>query len=328
MSLVLQLGLFGIGLILLLVGADVFVRGAVRIASLLRVSRLLIGMTVVAFGTSAPELVLDVTAATRDAVDLAFGDLVGSNIANIGLILGVAAIVAPLEVHLRLMRVELQFVLAVSGGLWLMAWDGEVSRLDGVLLLLGFGGFLMHLFRAARREPRVVRAEFERAVGNGWSWGRSVLAVVIGLSGLILGARGMVASASVVARELGASELLIGLTIVAIGTALPELATAIMATARDEMDITVGNVLGSNIFNIAFILGTVVQIRPIPVRGESLSIDLPVMCGLVVLLMVLAARRSWLTRRSGIVLVGTYVAYLVSKIVVIPVDPILKGTIP
>lgn len=324
----LQLGLFGVGLVLLLVGADVFVRGAVRIASLLRVSRLLIGMTVVAFGTSAPELVLDVTAATRDAVDLAFGDLVGSNIANIGLILGVAAIVAPLEVHLRLMRVELQFVLAVSGGLWLMAWDGEVSRLDGILLLLGFGGFLLHLFRAARREPRAVRAEFERAAGNGWSWGRSTLAVVIGLSSLILGARGMVSSATVVARELGASEFLIGVTIVAIGTSLPELATAIMATARDEMDITVGNVLGSNIFNIAFVLGTVVQIRPIPVRGESLLIDLPVMCGLVLLLMVLVARRGWLTRRSGIVLAGTYVAYLVSKFVFIPIEPILEGTIP
>ena len=306
------------GLALLLFGADFFVRGAVRIATLLRVSRLLIGMTVVAFGTSAPELSLDVTATLRGAVDLAFGDLVGSNIANIGLILGVAAMVAPIEVHLRLMRVELQFVLAISAGLWAMSADGVVSRLDGSILLVGFGGFLLHLYHGARREPQTVRTEFEHAAGEGWSRSRSVLALGGGLVGLVLGAQFMVSAATAFARDWGVSELLIGLTIVAIGTSLPELATSIMAISRKELDITVGNVLGSNIFNIAFIMGTVAQILPLPVHAESLSIDLPVMLGLVVLLMLLVARRGWLTRRSGLLLVSAYVAYIVLKIVTIP----------
>lgn len=317
MPLAIQMGTFLIGLALLLFGADFFVRGAVRIATLLRVSRLLIGMTVVAFGTSAPELSLDVTAALHGAVDLAFGDLVGSNIANIGLILGVAALVCPIEVHLRLMRVELQFVLAISAGLWAMSADGVVSRLDGAILLVGFGGFLLHLYHGARREPQTAPAESEHAIGPGWSRSRSVLALGGGLVGLVLGAQFMVSAATAFARDWGVSELLIGLTIVAIGTSLPELATSIMAIARKEMDITVGNVLGSNIFNIAFVMGTVVQIRPLPVRNESLTIDLPVMLGLVVLLMVLVARRSWLTRRSGLLLLSAYVAYIVLKIVTI-----------
>lgn len=328
MSLAIQIGTFLLGLAMLLFGADFFVRGAVQIATLLRVSRLLTGMTVVAFGTSAPELSLDVTAALRGAVDLAFGDLVGSNIANIGLILGVAAMVAPIEVHLRLMRVELQFVLAISAGLWALSADGAVSRLDGVILLVGFGGFLCHLYRAAQREPPKVQTEFEHAAGEGWSRNRSVLALGGGLAGLVLGAQFMVSAATTFARDLGVSELLIGLTIVAIGTSLPELATSIMAMTRNELDITLGNVLGSNIFNIAFVMGTVAQIRPLPVHRESLLIDLPVMLGLVVLLMLLVARRSWLTRRSGLLLVGAYLGYILLKFVTIPVDPFLKGTMP
>lgn len=318
MPLAIQIGTFLFGLALLLFGADFFVRGAVRIATLLHVSRLLMGMTVVAFGTSVPELFVDVTAALRGAVDLAFGDLVGSNIANIGLILGVAAIVTPIEVHLRLMRVELQFVLAISAGLWAMSADGVVSRLDGAVLLAGFGGFLYHLYRATRREPQQVPAEIEPAAGDGWSRNRSVLALVAGLIGLVLGEQFMVSAATEFAREMGVSELFIGLTIVAIGTSLPELATSIMAMRRKEVDITVGNVLGSNIFNITFVMGIVTQIRSLPVQSESLSIDLPVMLGLVVLLMLLVARRSWLTRRSGSLLVSVYAAYIVLKIVTIP----------
>ena len=174
MSISLSIVTFLLGLLGLMGGAHWFVQGAVRLAERLRVSRLLVGMTVVAFGTSAPELFLDVTAVSRGATDLAFGDLVGSNIANIGLILGVAALLLPIEVHLRLMRVELQFVLAISAGLWAMSADGEVSRLDGAVLLLGFGGFLLHLYRAARQEPREVQLEFEHAAGDGWSRSRSI----------------------------------------------------------------------------------------------------------------------------------------------------------
>ena len=318
MPLAIQIGTFLFGLALLLFGADFFVRGAVRIATLLHVSRLLIGMTIVAFGTSAPELFLDVTAALRGAGDLAFGDLVGSNIANIGLILGVAAIVTPIEVHLRLMRVELQFVLAISAGLWALAADGVISRLDGFVLWIGFGGFLVYLTHGARQVAQQVRAESERTASPNWSALRSLLALGVGLVGLFFGARFMVSAATEIARDLGVSELLIGLTIVAIGTSLPEFATSIMAALRNELDITVGNVLGANLINIALIMGSVVQVRPLPVHPESVAIDLPVMLGLVLLLMLLVARRSWLTRRSGSLLVGAYVAYIALKIVNVP----------
>ncbi len=317
MMLLLHISVFLLGMAVLLVGADFFVKGAVRIAVLLRMNRLLVGMTVVAFGTSAPELSLDVTAAMRGAVDLAFGDLVGSNIANIGLVLGVAACLKPVDVHIRLMRVELPIVLAVSAGLWALAADGQVGRLDGVVLLAGFVGFLIYLYRAARREPQDVQAEFARVACDGWSRRRTSLAFLGGLAGLILGAQLMVYAATTLARELGVSELLIGLTIVAIGTSLPELATSIVASIRNESDISVGNVLGSNVFNIAFVMATVVQIRPLPVQGESLMVDLPIMLGLVVLLMLLVARRNRIQRWSGVALVVAYATYILVKILTI-----------
>lgn len=318
MSLAMSIITFIAGLLVLTGGAHCFVQGAVRLAERLRVSRFLVGLTVVALGTSTPELFFDLTAVTHDAVDLAFGDLVGSNIANIGLILGVAMLVSPIEVHLRLMRVELQFVLAISAGLWALAADGVISRLDGFVLWIGFGGFLVYLTHGARQVAQQVRAESERTASPNWSALRSLLALGVGLVGLFFGARFMVSAATEIARDLGVSELLIGLTIVAIGTSLPEFATSIMAALRNELDITVGNVLGANLINIALIMGSVVQVRPLPVHPESVAIDLPVMLGLVLLLMLLVARRSWLTRRSGSLLVGAYVAYIALKIVNVP----------
>lgn len=318
MSLTMSIVTFIAGLLTLSGGAHCFVQGAVRLAERLRVSRFLIGLTVVAVGTSTPELFFDMTAVTHDAVDLAFGDLVGSNIANIGLILGVAMLVSPIEVHLRLMRVELQFVLAISAGLWALAADGVISHLDGIVLLIGFGGFMVYLSQGARHVAQQVRAESERSAVPSWSVLRSTLTLAGGLIGLFFGSRFMVSAATEIARDLGVSELLIGLTIVAIGTSLPEFATSIVAALRDELDITVGNVLGANLINVALLMGTVAQIRPLPVHPESVTIDLPVMLGLVVLLMLLVARRSWLTRRSGILLLSAYVAYVVLKIVTIP----------
>ncbi len=318
MSLAMSIITFIAGLLVLTGGAHCFVQGAVRLAERLRVSRFLVGLTVVALGTSTPEVFFDLTAVTHDAVDLAFGDLVGSNIANIGLILGVAMLVSPIEVHLRLMRVELQFVLAISAGLWALAADGVISRLDGFVLWIGFGGFLVYLTHGARQVAQQVRAESERTASPNWSALRSLLALGVGLVGLFFGARFMVSAATEIARDLGVSELLIGLTIVAIGTSLPEFATSIMAALRNELDITVGNVLGANLINIALIMGSVVQVRPLPVHPESVAIDLPVMLGLVLLLMLLVARRSWLTRRSGSLLVGAYVAYIALKIVNVP----------
>ena len=306
---------FVVGLAVLTVGAHWFVHGAVRLAKVLRVSQLMIGLTVVAFGTSAPELFLDVTAATRGAVDLAFGDLVGSNIANIGLILGVAAVSRPLVLQMRLLRVELPLVIGISAALWWMASDGEVGRIDGQILLLAFAGFLLLMYRSAKNEGREVQQEFEQAADDGAAWPKSTLYFLGGLLALVGGAHLMVLSATTLARAMGVSDLVIGLTIVAIGTSLPELATSVTATIRRQADISVGNVLGSNVFNILFVMGLCAQIKPLPVRPESLQFDLPVMLGSVVLVGVLVMRGQRLGRVGGALLLIGYGTYLWNKAV-------------
>ena len=315
MGLTLNIVTFVVGLAVLTGGAHWFVQGAVRLAKILRVSQLMIGLTVVAFGTSAPELFLDVTATAQGAVELAFGDLVGSNIANIGLILGVAAVSRPLVLQMRLLRVELPLVIGVSAGLWWMASDGEVGRRDGQLMLLAFAGFLLLMYRSAKSESRQVQQEFEQAADDGAAWPKSTLYVLGGLLALVGGAQLMVLSATTLARAMGVSDLVIGLTIVAIGTSLPELATSVTATIRRQADIAVGNVLGSNVFNILFVMGLCTQIRPLPVRLESLQVDLPVMLGSVVLVAVLVLRGQRLGRVGGALLLIGYGAYLWNKAV-------------
>ena len=306
---------FVVGLAVLTVGAHWFVHGAVRLAKVLRVSQLMIGLTVVAFGTSAPELFLDVTATARGAVDLAFGDLVGSNIANIGLILGVAAVSRPLVLQMRLLRVELPLVIGISAALWWMASDGEVGRIDGQILLLAFAGFLLLMYRSAKNEGREVQQEFEQAADDGAAWPKSTLYFLGGLLALVGGAHLMVLSATTLARAMGVSDLVIGLTIVAIGTSLPELATSVTATIRRQADISVGNVLGSNVFNILFVMGLCAQITPLSVRPESLQVDLPVMLGSVVLVRALVMRGQRLGRVGGALLLIGYGAYLWNKAV-------------
>ena len=306
---------FVVGLAVLTVGAHWFVHGAVRLAKVLRVSQLMIGLTVVAFGTSAPELFLDVTATARGAVDLAFGDLVGSNIANIGLILGVAAVSRPLVLQMRLLRVELPLVIGISAALWWMASDGEVGRIDGQIMLLAFAGFLLLMYRSAKSEGREVQQEFEQAADDGAAWPKSTLYFLGGLLALVGGAHLMVLSATTLARAMGVSDLVIGLTIVAIGTSLPELATSVTATIRRQADISVGNVLGSNVFNILFVMGLCAQITPLSVRPESLQVDLPVMLGSVVLVRALVMRGQRLGRVGGALLLIGYGAYLWNKAV-------------
>lgn len=314
MSISVSIVTFIAGLLVLTGGAHWFVHGAVRLAERMRVSRLLVGLTVVAFGTSAPELFLDTTAAARGATDLAFGDLVGSNIANMGLILGVAAVVRPLQLHSRLFRFELPIVMAVSAGLWAMAADGEIGRVDGLIMLVCFLAFLLFMYRSAKNETRAVQQELEHAAKDGGSRGKGAVYFAIGLLLLIGGAQLMVMSATSIARAMGISDLVIGLTIVAIGTSLPELATALVATWREECDISVGNVLGSNVFNILFIMGLVAQICPLPVRAESLRVDLPMMFGVVVLFGVLVARGLRLNRIGAAILLCAYAAYIGMKV--------------
>jgi cation:H+ antiporter len=302
--------IFVVGLVILYAGAEGTLHGSVSIARRVGISQLVIGLTLVAFGTSAPELSLDVSAAFQGSTDLALGDLVGSNIANIGLILGIAGILRPIRVHMRLLRAEVPILISASLVLYAMALDGEIGRQDGLIMLAMFVLFLGYSYRAARRESARVQQEFKEAATEKSSMWKSSLMVISGLTGLVVGAQLMVYAAVGMAERMGVSELIIGLTIVAVGTSLPELATSVVASRRNEADIVVGNVIGSNIFNILFILALVAVISPVPVRPESLHVDMPVMIGFVVLLAPIMLRGMVVSRAEGIFLVTGYAAFL------------------
>lgn len=304
-----QLLLFSLGLGLLIGGADRFLSGASALALRFGVSPFVVGLVIVGFGTSAPELAVNLSAVWKGSVDLAMGNVVGSNIANVGLILGLSAIIAPLAVAMRLIRVEAPLMLAVSAALLLLCLDGELGRGDAALLLAGFVGLLWLVMRAAREEPGAVQAELGELVAPGGPPWRDGVWLVLGLAGLIGGAALMVDAAVAIARMWGWSELLIGLTVVAVGTSLPELASSLLAARRGQTDIAVGNVVGSNLFNILLILGATAAFQPLPVARGMLSVELPVMIGFAVLSYVLMKRYQRLSRPSGVVLLLAFIGF-------------------
>lgn len=310
LSVLLLFVIFAAGVVVLYFGAEATLHGAVAIATRMGISQLVIGLTLVAFGTSCPELSLDVSAAIQGTTELAFGDLVGSNIANVGLILGIAAIVCPLRIHMRLLRAELPIAIAVSVLVLALAWDGTIGRQDGLFMLACFILFVGYSYRAARQESAKVQREMKEVAEPITGLGKSWLMVVLGLAGLVAGAQLMVYAAVGMARLIGVSELIIGLTIVALGTSLPELATSVVAARRKDADIVVGNVIGSNIFNMLLILAIVAIICPVPVESRSLYIDLPVMIAFVVVLLPIMLRGMVVTRNEGIVLVTGMAAFL------------------
>ncbi len=307
------------GLFLLYVGAEGLVRGATRLARSLGVSGLVVGLTVVAFGTSTPELVVSTLSAFRGRADVALGNVVGSNIVNIGLILGLSATVYPLRVELRLVRREIPVVIGVSLLLLGLLWDGSLGRLDAGLLLAAFGAYLAFVLLTAQNPPTDAEAayrDFEDApLPFEPPATRRVPAlglVLIGLAGLVLGAHLLVESSVWFARQLGMPELVIGLTVVAAGTSLPELATSVVAAIRRTPDIAVGNVVGSNIFNILAILGVAGLVRPLEAAPALLRLDGPVMLAAAVLLLPLAWTRFRLERWEGALLLIGYGGYLVA----------------
>jgi cation:H+ antiporter len=250
------------------------------------------------------------TAAFRGKTDLAFGDLVGSNIANVGLILGLAALIRPLVVQMRLLRFEVPVVIGASLGLWGLTADGTLSRIDAALMLGAFVVFLLVTSRSARSEPAAVKAELEHIAPNASKpWANASL-VVAGLAGLVGGAQLMVYAAVTMARQFGVSELVIGLTIVAIGTSLPELATSVVGAWRGQSDIVVGNVLGSNIFNVLFILSAVALVAPVQVQLGSWQVDVPVIIAFAVALVPIMFRMFKVTRGEGALLVAGYFVFL------------------
>lgn len=295
------------GIILLYVGAESLVRGSSRLAARYGIPPLIIGLTIVAFGTSSPELVVSMTAAVKGANDVAIGNVVGSNIFNIAVILGLTALIRPPTVHLDLIRREIPFLLAVSLlGFGLVSF-GNVSRLAGIFLFLGFCSYVVFSIFVARHQPLDGGiAPPDTAPMPVWFCG---VLIVAGLGILVLGSHIFVGGAVATARSFGVSEAVIGLTIVAAGTSLPELATSIVAAIRKESDVAIGNIVGSNLFNILGILGLTASVQPLKVVGVGVS-DAGFMVGISILLLPFAFSQRSISRGEGAVLLGLYGVYL------------------
>ena len=308
--------LFVAGGALLIGGAEMLVRGASRVAITAGISPLVVGLTVVAFGTSSPELAVTISSAYAGQADVALGNVVGSNIFNVLFILGLSALVAPLVVAQQLVRLDVPLMIAASVLTLVLALDGRVGRADGVILFAGIIGYTLFLLRQSRRESGAVKGEYQEAFVDGKRRSPllvNVALIVAGLGLLVVGARWLVQAAVTTATSLGVSELVIGLTVVAAGTSLPEVATSILATLRGERDIAVGNVVGSNLFNLLAVLGLGSIVAPggVPVSTGALTFDIPVMIGVAIATLPIFFTGHTISRWEGAVFLGYYVAYTV-----------------
>lgn len=311
----LAIGTIIIGFIVLVWGADRFVMGAAALARNLGVAPLLIGLTIVGFGTSAPEIMVSGMAALQGNPGLAIGNAIGSNIANIALILGTTALLAPLLVRSTILRQEYPLLLGVSTVVYLLLLDGELSLADSLVMLLGLLGCLLWLVRigvrrANNHDPLAEGAEAEIPKNMGTL--AASLWFVAGLALLVASSRMLVWGAVEVATALGVSDLVIGLTIVAIGTSLPELATSIMSALKNQHDMAVGNIIGSNIYNLLAVLPVPGLVAPTLITGDVLLRDFPIMLGLTLVLLVMGIGRSGngrINRIEGGILLACFIAY-------------------
>lgn len=305
------------GLVLLVIGAEALVRGASRLATMVGLSPLIIGLTIVAYGTSAPEMAVSVKSSLIGQGDISLGNVIGSNIFNILLILGLSSLITPLLVAQQLVRLDVPIMIGVSGLMWLFSWDGTLGRSDGVILCLGGIIYTLFLIYQGRREHNEeVQAEYANEYGKPIQLtGPSLLAnlgyIVVGAILLVSGSNSLVNGSVSIAQKFGISELVIGLTIISVGTSLPELATSIVASIRGERDIAVGNVIGSNIFNILTALGLASMLAPegIAVVNTVRSFDIPIMIAAAVACLPIFATGNVISRWEGILFLIYYMAY-------------------
>lgn len=316
MALLVSFLLVAVGIAILGFAADILVRGAVSIAKVARISAAVIGLTIVSMGTSLPELTVSVAAALRGASDLGFGNVVGSNIFNIGVVLGLTALIQPMRVHSSAVRLEWPFMFLASFQLLLLARDGRLDRLEGAFFVIGLALFTAYAVRIGRRELGIeeradlVEAVGEKQVSPEGGIGRALLFVAAGVAGLVLGGELLVRGAVEIARVAGLSERIIGLTIVAAGTGTPEVATSLMAARRGQGEIALGNVIGSNIFNVLGILGVTALVSPLPVSPAMLGSDLVWMLGLSAVLFPMMRSKQVVNRLEGGLLVAAYGTYI------------------
>jgi len=315
-SVIIDLILFFIGLFLLYFGADFLVKGAARLAVMARVEPLIVGVTVVAFGTSSPEFIVSFVAALSGHIDVASGNIVGSNIANIALILGVSSLIRPLMMQTTDVSRESYWMVVTGLIFWIFAVNGIISHLEGVVLFLGILLFTLVLVRQSisdRKNKVFVTPQDVSRIRNFPRWAKVIIYLIYvigGIAVLVWGSNITIDSATNIARILGISEILIGLSLVAFGTSLPELATAIISLMRGEKAILIGNVIGSNIFNILFVGGTISGVFTLPVAPRMVHIDIPLMFLISLLILPFILRTKRISRLVGILLLVYYILYL------------------
>ena len=310
MEMIVQILLLAVGFVMLVKGADWFVDGASGIAEKFHIPQLIIGLTIVAMGTSAPEAAVSISAAIKGNADITIGNIVGSNILNILIILGLSSVITALAVAKSTVKFEIPIMIAITGLLLVQGVDGTISLIDGIILVAAFIGYLTYLFVMAKRDPNMADAP---APQNKPLW-QALLFTVIGLVLIVWGSNVAVDAASAIARLLGLSERFIGLTIVALGTSLPELFTSVAAARKGNADIAIGNIVGSNIFNILFVVGLSSLIIPVPFAAGFI-IDSGVAIAAAVLLLLCCLGKK-LVRWHGVVMLlgyGAYFAWLLMK---------------
>ncbi|AVD81791.1 conjugal transfer protein TraR [Pseudomonas sp. SWI6] len=301
----------GLALLLLIGGAELMVRAALRLAQRLHVRPLIIGLSLVAFGSTAPQLTVSLQAAYQGAPDVAVGSVIGSNIFNVLVILGLAALIIPLRVSRQLVRLDIPLMIAASALVYALAANGYLGRLEGGLLLFGLAGYLAMLWHQSRHYARTYPAPSVATISTRRFWFTVTLQILLGLGLLSLAGHLMLEAAVEVATDLGLSERIIGLTVVAVCTSLPELATAMIAALRGEREIAVGTVVGSNLFNLLAVLGLTATIAPEPlsISPNALAFDLPVMLGVAALSLPVFYSGYRITRAEGLVFLCLYLAY-------------------
>ncbi len=308
------------GLVVVVIGAEMLLRGASRFAAMLGIRPIVIGLTIVSVGTSTPELAVGITAAAEGKGPLAVGNIAGTNIFNILFILGLSALLRPLPVRLMSIKLDVPVMIGSALVLIVMAWDGVLSRFEGVGLLLAAFVYTVAMVQLSRLEVRAMQREFSEeysaaAVGAGRGIGdgiRNVTLLAAGIAAAIVGAQWLVAGATDIAETYGVSDALIGLTIVAMGTSAPELATTLMATYKNDRDVAIGNLIGSSTYNILVILGITCVVAPggVNVSDEILWIDLPLAAAVALVCLPVFKSERLVSRREGGVFVAAYLAYL------------------
>lgn len=309
-----------VGFALLIKGADFFVEGSSKIARLLKVPPMLVGLTIVAFGTSSPEATVSIIAAMEGNSAVSLGNVIGSNIFNITLVVGITAILNPLKVESETIRKEIPFTLLASVALWVVISDialqgagaNLITRSEGIILLLFFAIFLYYIFEVARNNRQ--NGNVDTGDTTGVTWGKNILFTIGGLAGIIFGGDLVVDNATDIALSIGMSETLVGLTIVAVGTSLPELITSITAALKKESEIALGNIVGSNIFNILLVIGASATISPLAVDGK-IFFDLIFMILFTFVLLIFSRSKYTISKKEGAILAVVYIAYLIYIII-------------